>query len=1003
MAEAIAALALAGNIFQFLEAGGKFSKKAYAIATTGSNSLADLRELRHITEYLHPLLEQLTQGTDLETPRAINRSQARLIALSKECSQVVKELLQTLDDAGVADSGRQMNAIITAFKLTWRQSKIQQLDHQISKLRQQLAVDLLISIREHSCKALEQQEEILEHLRKDSAKNQSAARTNTSREQGMGPANDTLGMAVLEYLESRTESASIKTEVQEIGNTIEHILFHEHSYQDYSSVYGQNYPKIEMKPMKREDVQSQIISSLRYQEIYNRKSNIAKAHENTLQWLFKDNTPDRKDANFRQWLESNQRLYWITGKAGSGKSTLMKYITKSDGIVEGGSKCDAYLEKWAGSKDNLVVASFYFWASGTSMEASQRGLFQSLLFQLLTKRPDLIPRVAPRVWEAWCLFGWQASAYMENDLHLMFYNSVKVLVEEDKAKVCLFIDGLDEYNGDHHKLISTCQALFQLQNVKMCLSSRPWIVFEDAFSQAPNLMLQDFTYFDIKSFVVSKFSENEGFKRLQLREGTYAEGLLENITEKSSGVFLWVHLVVKSLLAGLSYDDRLSDLQRRLNLLPPDLEKLYVAILEDLDPFYFEHSSQYFMLLQASEDPPEALMFSLADEEDPSFALTLSTGPFSNQERDIRVDALRRRLNSRCKGLLELGAQNRVHYLHRSVRDYINSHEVNERIQSATGKNFDCYLRICAASLAMVKKLSTASSLYESRHSYARQCLKAAAQVKHDTSLMIRILDCLDQTLRETEPPKLRNIFYQTVPVKEYVIIPWNSHHLGTSFIATAVRLGVVDYVHARTEAGCLSMDDNTYHDDTIRYPVEKENPNGLSRFQRFMQNMSPLGVPTKRNTSGDSRRKGTWPLLLDAVSCIPPSLPMFRCLLECGANPNLVFDCDGRTPWTETIARMLTDHIFSRRRTASSWAEWAPILQLLLEYGAPIDQRLCGLVCQKMRQPALYYLTAERLVVVLHCLATGREELGLEYLSGQNNVSVFKKQNRRLYLKIGS
>ncbi|KAI0910985.1 hypothetical protein F4823DRAFT_331222 [Ustulina deusta] len=40
------------------------------------------------------------------------------------------------------------------------------------------------------------------------------------------------------------------------------------------------------------------------------------------------------------------------------------------------------------------------------MEVSQRGLFRALLFQRLTKRPSLIPWVTPRVWGAWCLFGW---------------------------------------------------------------------------------------------------------------------------------------------------------------------------------------------------------------------------------------------------------------------------------------------------------------------------------------------------------------------------------------------------------------------------------------------------------------------------------------------------------------------------------------------------------------------------------------------------------------------
>ncbi|KAI0541700.1 hypothetical protein GGR58DRAFT_528776 [Xylaria digitata] len=968
MAEAIATLAFAGNILQFLEAGGKFSKKAYAIVTAGCHNLADIKELRHITEYLQPILEQLSQENHQNTSDVIAGSQARLIALSKECSKVVKELLQTLDDAGVADSGRRTDAVITAFKLTWRQSKIQKLDIQIGKLRQQLAVDLLISVREHSCKALEQQEAILEHLRRDSKENTDTARTNTNRRQSKAFAIDTIETATLEYLKSRTDSDSIKSEVQGVEMAIERILLHERDYRDYSSVYGQNYPKIEMDPMKREDVESKIISSLRYQEIDNRESNIAKAHEKTLWWLFKPNTPGRRDTKFRQWLESSERLYWITGKTGSGKSTLMKYIGKSDGKSTGSLKCKHYLKKWAGSKDDLVVASFYFWASGTSMEASQRGFFQSLVFQLLRKRPELISRAASQIWEVWCLFGWQLSAYVKEDLYLMLYNAVKVLAEEDNAKVCLFIDGLDELDGDPQELISTCQALLQLRNVKMCVSSRPWIVFEDAFSQAPSLMLQDFTYPDIKSFVVSKFSENEGFRRLQLRESAYADKLLDDITGKASGVFLWVQLVVKSLLAGLNHDDRVSDLERRLNLLPPDLERLYVAIMKDLDPFYLEHASQYFMLLQASKAPPEALLFSLADEDDPNFALTLTRRPFTEESKTIRIDALRRRLNSRCKGLLELGAQDRVQYLHRSVKDYIDSDEVKGWIQGVVGRDFDCYLRICAANLAMLKTQSTDFySPWESRYTYAEQCLKAAAKVEHDTSLMIQLLDCLDQNLKDSEPfsNRFHQAFHEGVATSKRCP---NDHHR-TSFISVAVRFGVVDYVRARIEAGCLVMD----------YNADRFDPNKYLWFRQLVKRIKLPGIHTKGNTNGGSWRRPAWPLLLDANSCDPPSLPMFRCLFECGANPNFVFHSDGRTPWADVICTM----VVSLSQKTSLWAQWTPILQLFLEYGAPLDQKLCRFVC-KIYELHLNRLDAKRLAIVLDCVATGREEFGLGYLRGE-------------------
>jgi hypothetical protein len=69
----------------------------------------------------------------------------------------------------------------------------------------------------------------------------------------------------------------------------------------------------------------------------------------------------------------------------------------------------------------------------------------------------------------------------------------------------------------------------------------------------------------------------------------------------AAGVFLWVSLVIRSLLAGLVNGDRVSDVQRRLAFIRPDLEKLYEKMLDGLDPFYLEHASQISSLSELQE------------------------------------------------------------------------------------------------------------------------------------------------------------------------------------------------------------------------------------------------------------------------------------------------------------------------------------------------------------------------------------------------------------------
>ena len=311
------------------------------------------------------------------------------------------------------------------------------------------------------------------------------------------------------------------------------------------------------------------------------------------------------------------------------------------------------------------------------MQMSQRGLLFSLLRQLLNQCPEIIPAVSPNRWEVLCLFNEDAKEWTEVELRELLRAVVAKL--SDDQKVRLFIDGLDEFDGCHEELISLVRDLIFHQNVKIYVSSRPWVVFEEAFKHGPSLMLQDLTYPDVQHYVSANFQENPGFRQLQGTEPEYADQLIETVVLKASGVFLWVHLVVASLVAGMGHGDCVVDLQRRLDLLPPDLEKLYEKILLSLDPFYLEHGAQLFQLVQASYDPPSLILLYFADKEDIHRTLEYPVQPLSEEKMALQAETMRCRVNSRCEGLLEVetvqtghahAAESTVQYLHRTVKDY---------------------------------------------------------------------------------------------------------------------------------------------------------------------------------------------------------------------------------------------------------------------------------------------------------------------------------------------
>lgn len=64
---------------------------------------------------------------------------------------------------------------------------------------------------------------------------------------------------------------------------------------------------------------------------------------------------------FLSWLHSGDGVFHIFGTAGSGKSTLMKFLAREEETHQN-------LQRWAeGSGNRLVFAQFFFWASGDEL------------------------------------------------------------------------------------------------------------------------------------------------------------------------------------------------------------------------------------------------------------------------------------------------------------------------------------------------------------------------------------------------------------------------------------------------------------------------------------------------------------------------------------------------------------------------------------------------------------------------------------------------------------
>jgi hypothetical protein len=475
-------------------------------------------------------------------------------------------------------------------------------------------------------------------------------------------------------------------------------------------------------------IEALVLQSLRFPTMMDRFEEVQTAHQKTYEWIFE--TPDPKYSrwsDFPRWLSRGTGIYWINGKAASGKSTLMRFICDNN-------RTPALLKRWSQLK-NLVVANHFLWYNGTRDQRSHSGLLRALIFKLLHQCTHLIPLVFPDYWNERMKYplkvieGMAPKSWTIPKLSKGFERLFQVA--GDDMRFCLFIDGLDEYEGDFQEIINLFTKISKFPNVKTCLSSRPLYDFSRAFSSLPGVRLQDFTFNDIKQFVDDELGANCQMQDLQRQEPEEAPKLVLEIVDKADGVFLWVRLVVLSLLRGLRNSDQVVDLQARLRILPRSLEEMFSHILRRLEPVYLAQSSRIFQMFLAAQsldyDLP-SIQLSLAEEPDGDTLLHSENIKFTQSELVSKCEMVEGWLQTRCGGLIETYIPGipkscrapwngpKLVWLHRTVRDFLVLPDIWSRILSGTaGTGFNPNVALLQSNVLYLKFVLYTGSATEPR------------------------------------------------------------------------------------------------------------------------------------------------------------------------------------------------------------------------------------------------------------------------------------------------
>ena len=383
------------------------------------------------------------------------------------------------------------------------------------------------------------------------------------------------------------------------------------------------------------------LDSLWFNETNSRVNEIAASHRDTFQWIF-DDDQDRPWDCFTTWLKGDEPVYWIHGKPGSGKSTLMKFLANATPTQD-------YLAEWC-PNDEVLVVTYYFWLAGSHIQRSLKGFLcsiirqtviddQRLLDTLLAEQPKLLVKRNINDWDP-------------KELRTLLIH----LTSSRTRPVCYFLDGLDEFDqgDDIESVLSLIEEISSTRRTKFCVSSRPEHYISTRLSRHPQLRLQDLTAADMKILIYDELSNaRRKCKPAQIDDKRFNK-IVKTMSRKADGVFLWVHYAINSLVKGMRNQDDFKDLLNRIEDLPGGMYELYLQMWKrqnEDQQRYRDEAAMYFSYC----DLETISLFEMVIALDPGLQRMYlnSVMPLGDVDVAKQCELLETRLFIRSAGLLE--------------------------------------------------------------------------------------------------------------------------------------------------------------------------------------------------------------------------------------------------------------------------------------------------------------------------------------------------------------
>ncbi|KAF6521734.1 hypothetical protein HZS61_013262 [Fusarium oxysporum f. sp. conglutinans] len=487
--EPLAALGLVCNVLQLVEVGLKTATLCKNAYRTGEPD----PELSVYAQNLADTASGLSQSLEL-SQQPLNLEDARLLTLARNCRDAEAEWRKKTPSRFLSQQQpRKRDRLGAAFRGVINKPEIDRLEGQLQKAKESLEADLLVGVFKRFDISKVQTDDLqvkLETLLQATSVSETKLHD--------------LIQSQVTLINSQLSDHILRAEASTKAHVTTELARHESRLKSYADQgKGTILTEAEVRENSRRENEAyeRLLRSFQYPDMNHRRNEIHSSHASTFHWIFEGENsdvphsdplltdasdPGAQDlicSSFVTWLKSPEDRYWISGRPGTGKSVLMKFIISHQQTMNS-------LRQW---QPDVQILAHFFWKVGSPMQSSYKGFLCSLAYQLCSLDKGYFMGCLPAAWSRKTGPGdWD-----NKDLQSIIASYLSSAIRPS----CLFVDGIDEFMDDDGvgmltDLLDSLQRSSRL--VKICMSSRPEQAIRIRLSHDPDLKMQDSTQVDIQ-------------------------------------------------------------------------------------------------------------------------------------------------------------------------------------------------------------------------------------------------------------------------------------------------------------------------------------------------------------------------------------------------------------------------------------------------------------------------------------------------------------------------